>query len=186
MKRWLALFVLLLFLPGCSDSDAELNRVLAVRSKLTQGNGCLFDAVITADYGDEVYTFNMECQSNKNGELKFSVTDPTTISGICGTVSGDGGNLMFDDTTLAFDVLADGQITPVSAPWHMIKALRGGYISACGQDGDYLRISVDDSYREDALHMDIWLDTNDLPLRGEILWQGRRVLSVEVRNFRFV
>lgn len=186
MKRWLALLILLIFLPGCSDSDLELNRALNLRSRLIQGNGCLFDVVITADYGDEVYTFSMECEADKNGSLKFLVSDPKTIAGISGTVSGNGGNLIFDDTALAFDVLADNQITPVSAPWHMINALRGGYISACGKDGEYFRISVDDSYREDALHLDIWLDLNDIPLHGEILWQGRRILSMDVRNFRFV
>lgn len=186
MRRWLALFILLIFLPGCTDSDTELSQALDLRSRLTQKNGCLFDVVITADYGDTVYTFSMECEAEKSGDLKFTVTDPKTISGICGSVSGDGGKLVFDDTALAFDVLADGQITPVSAPWHMINALRGGYISSCGKDGEYLRISVDDSYREEALHMDIWLDKSDFPLRGEILWQGRRILSMDVRNFRFV
>ena len=186
MKRWLAFFALLVFLSGCAGSDSELGRVLTLRSKLTHGPGCLFDAVITADYGDEIYTFSMECQSDENGNIRFTVTDPKTISGICGSVSGDGGNLLFDDTALAFDVLADGQITPVSAPWHFMNALRGGYISACGADNENLRVSVDDSYREDALHMDIWLDAKDIPLRGEILWQGRRVISLDVRNFRFM
>ena len=186
MKRWLALFALMVFISGCSGSDTELNRALGLRTRITQNNGCLFDVVITADYGDEVHTFNMECESSKDGEIRFSVTDPKSISGICGTVSGSGGKLVFEDTALAFDVLADGQISPVSAPWHLMKALRSGYISACGKDGENLRLSVDDSYREDALRLDIWLDENDFPLRGEILWQGRRILTMDVRNFRIV
>lgn len=186
MKRWLVVFVLLLFLPGCSDTDAELNRAMAFRDRLLKVAGCSFDAVITADYGDKIYTFSMKCAANSEGKLDFTVTDPATISGITGVVSGEGGKLTFDDKALAFEILADGQITPVSAPWHLVNALRGGYLSACGKDGDYLRISVDDSYAENALHLDIWLDENDTPLRGEILWQGRRILSLDVRNFKFM
>jgi hypothetical protein len=45
---------------------------------------------------------------------------------------------------------------------------------------------TDGSYQDDALHLDIWLDENDSPQRGEILWQGRGILSVSVTNFVFV
>ena len=186
MKRLLAIVVLFLFLPGCSRADDSLSRAISLREKVLYASGCCFDAIITADYKDYVYTFSLNCEVDNKGNLKFTVTDPETISGISGTVSDAGGTLTFDNNALAFDVLADGQITPVSAPWHFMNTLRGGYFSACGDDGEYLRISADDSYEGETLHFDIWLDENDLPLRGEILWQGRRIISLDVRNFRFV
>jgi hypothetical protein len=49
-----------------------------------------------------------------------------------------------------------------------------------------IRVAIDDSYGEDALHLDIWLDENDLPKRGEILWKGRRILSLDIENFVFL
>ncbi len=186
MKRIFAVLLAIVMLSGCKGADRGLNRVIALREKILASSGCLFDAVITADYGDKVYTFNMACQTNEQGDLTFTVTDPQTISGITGTVTQQGGHLTFDDQALAFQMLADGQVTPVSAPWLLIRTLRSGYISACGTDGDNLRVAIDDSYREDALHLDIWIDSQDLPIRGEILWQGQRVVSLEVRNFSYM
>ena len=62
----------------------------------------------------------------------------------------------------------------------------GAVVTSCGGDGEYLRLAIDDSYEEDALHLDIWLGSEDLPVRGEVLWQGRRILSLEIKNFTFL
>jgi len=120
------------------------------------------------------------------GNVAFKVIQPETISGITGTVSEQGGKLTFDDQVLGFEMLADGQVTPVSAPWLFLKTLRGGYLNASGVDGEYIKLSIDDSYEENPLYLDIWLDQTLNPVRGEILWQGRRIVSLEVSNFRFL
>lgn len=159
---------------------------MALRERLLQSNGYSFEAEITADYGDKIYEFSMLCTVDKSGNLMFSVTEPESISGISGTISGSGGRLTFDDTALTFELLADGEVSPVSAPWLLVRTLLGGYLSSCGTDGDDLRLTIDDSYEEDALQLDVWLDSDDLPDRAEILWQGRRVLSLDVEDFTFV
>ena len=87
---------------------------------------------------------------------------------------------------MAFPLLAEGQVSPVSAPWLLMKTLRSGYLTSCGTEDGTLRLSIDDSYEDDALHLDIWLNEEELPKHGEILWQGRRILSVAVENFRFL
>jgi hypothetical protein len=53
-------------------------------------------------------------------------------------------------------------------------------------DGEQLRISIDDSYEENALHLDYWLGEGDLPVRCEIVYDDRRILSLEVSNFTIV
>lgn len=186
MKRILSVFFMFFILTGCAKTNNELNRAMQLRERILSSNGCKFETVITADYGDSIYTFSMTCQTDQEGDLKFTVTDPKTISGITGTVTQKGGYLTFDDQVLAFEMLADGQITPVSAPWLLIKTLRSGYLSACGADGDDIRISIDDSYADNALHLDIWINDQDVPVRGEILWEGRRVVSLEVRSFSYL
>ncbi len=186
MKRIFAALMIVLLISGCKNTNTEFSRAMTFREHLLKSNGCAFDVVITADYGDKIYTFTMACQTNSQGDLKFTVKDPQTIAGISGTVSQQGGHLTFDDQALAFEMLADGQITPVSAPWIFVRTLRSGYLSACGKDGDHLKISIDDSYEDNALHLDIWLNSQDIPVRGEILWQGRRVVSVEVRNLSYL
>ncbi len=186
MKRLLAVMLFLFLLAGCSSVDSELDQAMSIRNQLLSSNGCQFQALITADYGETIYTFSMDCHADKQGNLTFTVTQPETIAGITGSISQSGGKLTFDDQALAFELLADGQVTPVSAPWLLIKTLRGGYLSACGKDGDGLRIAITDSYAQDALQLDIWTDAQNVPSRGEILWQGRRILSLQIENFQYL
>lgn len=186
MKRLLSLLFVMILMTGCSGGASDMDHALQLRQKLMHSDGYAFTAAITADYTDEVHIFTMECTVDAAGNLSFEVKDPQTISGITGTITNDGGKLTFDDSVLAFLHLADGQLSPVSAPWVMMRSLRSGYLSACGRDGDYIKLSLDDSYHDDAMHLDIWLDAQSLPLRGEILWQGKRILSVDVRDFKFL
>ena len=76
-------------------------------------------------------------------------------------------------------MLTDDQITPVSAPWILMRTLRGGYITSC-TDG---RITIDDSYDDDALKLDITLNGEKIPSFVEIYWKNRRILTLEVKSF---
>ena len=184
-KAWVILLLIVLF-TGCSSAGNYLQRGVDLRERLLQGNGCSFKTEITADYGDKTYCFTMQCSADTSGNIMFSVLEPESIAGITGTLCASGGQLTFDDTALAFEMLAEGEVSPVSAPWILIHALQGGYLSSCGMEGDSLRLTIDDSYEQDALQLDIWLDSDDLPDRAEILWQGRRVLSLDVDDFTFL
>ena len=182
MKRTGVLLILLILLTGCSDASREIERGMALRDKLLGGESS-FDAAITADYGEKLYTFAMQCQVDTQGNMTFTVTEPESIAGITGSISDTGGTLTFDDTALQFDLMADDQLSPVSAPWILIKTLRSGYLTSACEEGELLRLTIDDSYEDDALHLDIWLDGENVPVRGEILYDGRRILSIEVTNF---
>ena len=185
MKRILSIVVCLLLLTGCSREDIGMQRAMNLRNALLQ-RAVTFDAAITADYGSYRCSFVLACKADSKGLVEFTVKEPEAIAGITGTISPTGGKLTFDGLSLGFELLADGEVSPVSAPWILIKTLRSGYLTSSGSDGQLLRISIDDSYKEDALHLDIWLTNEDVPVRGEIYWQGRRILSVAVSNFTFV
>ena len=182
MKKLSVLLIVLLFLGGCSGKQEELERAMTLRAKLLASE-CSFDAKITADYGDKLYVFAMACQGDSRGNLTFTVTEPESIAGITGIISQDGGRLTFDDTALAFPLMADDQLTPVSAPWIFLKTLRGGYLTSANTEEELLRLTIDDSYEEDALQLDIWLDGQNLPVQSDILYDGRRILTVQVSNF---
>ena len=184
MKKVMSLLLALLVLPGCANARDHIDRAMALRAKLLAGSGCSFTASVTADYGDAVHNFQLDCTADGQGNLSFTVTSPESISGITGALSADGGKLTFDDTALEFPLLADGQVAPVTAPWIFLKTLRSGYLTAAGADGDLLRLTIDDTYEEDALHLDIWLDQEDLPVQADILYDGRRILSLAIGNFR--
>ena len=177
---------ILLLLTGCTRGGGSVERALALRKTLVERNGCSFDADITADYGDNVYVFSMECTTDKEGNLTFCVTEPETIAGISGKISDNGGAITFDDKVFAFQTIADGQITPVTGPWLFIKTLRSGYLNGCAKTDTGLEISIDDSYAEDALHLNVWTDADGTPTGCEIFWQGRRILSIAVKEFSYL
>lgn len=184
MKGRIAVVIILaVLLTGCSSEEKGMDRVLQLRQNLQECTGCSFAVEITADYGDELYTFEVQCSMDEQGNLAFTISEPETIAGITGTITDTGGNLTFDDQMLAFPVLTDGLITPVSAPWVLLRTLRGGYLRACSESEAGLMVIIDDSYQDDSLQLDIWLDEEDLPKEAEILWQGRRVVSMTVKDF---
>ena len=182
MKRLVVILLVLLLLTGCGKGEAAMEQALRLRGSLREKN-CTFDAVVTADFGDVFYAFRLNCAFESTGEMSFTVLEPETISGITVKISAQGGELTFDNVALAFELLADGQISTVSGAWVMMQALVGGYITSAGVDGEYTRVTIQDTYDADALTVDLWLDGQNIPVQGDILWKDRRVLSVKVENF---
>ena len=159
---------------------------MKLRSQLLAASQCSFNAEITADYGEQIYSFGVECSSDSEGNVQFCVSAPETIAGIMGHISHTGGALTFDDAALQFSQLADDQLTPVAAPWLFLKTLRSGYItSACMEDA-FLRLTLNDSYEEGALQADIWVDASDRPVRCDFLYEGKRILSLNVTEFQLL
>ena len=186
MKRIFILVLSLLFLTGCSQENHEMNRAIGLRERLLTSGGFTADVQINVDYKDKLYSFLMACQGDNLGSIAFTVQKPDSISGIAGKLSADGGALTFDDQILAFPLLPDSRISPVSAPWLLVHSLRSGYISACGKDNDGLRIQIDDTYMGKKLQVDVWTSAQDLPIHAEIFYDGRRAVSIAVNNFCFV
>lgn len=186
MKRLLCLLFPICFLLGCGNNTDGIDSAFDLRQSLLRATGCAFVAEITADYGDDLYQFTVQCQGDNQGNLTFSVLAPDSISGIKGRITEAGGHLIFDGAALAFPPITDEQITPVCAPWILLKTLRSGYIASCAEGDTLTYLQIDDSYREKALHLDIWLDQSNLPVQAEILWDGRRILSLKVKEFAIV
>jgi hypothetical protein len=65
----------------------------------------------------------------------------------------------------------------------LVHTLRSGYILSCAELESGTMVSIDDSYENDALNLSVWLDSENLPTGAEVFWQGRRILSMTVKNF---
>jgi len=180
MRKWFPILFLLLILSGCGRQTPDPG--LSLRSRILEG--CCFDAEITADYGDSLSVFSVACEADSRGQTTFTVTAPESIAGISGTLAAGTGKLLFEDKALAFPLLADGLLTPAAAPWIFVRTLRSGNLIAAGQEGAETRLSIDDSFREDALRLDIWLDQAGDPVRADICYAGQRYLSMNITNFR--
>ena len=180
MRKFL-LFLVPIWLCGCAA--ARVDAGLALRDRVLE-NGCSFEAEITADYGDNLSVFTLDCVGLSDGSLAFTVTAPEAISGIRGTLASGTGKLHFEDKALSFPLVADGLLSPVSAPWIFYNTLRSGNLLSSGREGAYTRLTIDDSFREDALRLDIWLDGAGNPVRSDVSHRGQNYLSLALQNFR--
>lgn len=185
MKRIFVCLLFVIFLFGC-DNHSEINDAMQLREKILAVDGCEFFAEVTADYGDKIYSFSMVCSFDNEGNMYFNVSAPETISGITGTVKANGGQLTFDEQAIAFPLLADDQLTPISAPWIFMRSIRSGYIHSGGRDENDIYLCLHDNYEEDALQVDIWLNNDLQPKRAEILWKNRRILSINITDFTYL
>ena len=170
--------VLAVLLSGCS-ARTEMDRALALRGRLL-GDAVDFRCTVTADYINTADIFSMDCTAETDGSLRFSVTEPESIAGISGTVSGSDGELTFAGDILAFPLLGDDRLSPAAAPWVLMNALKNGYSTSVGKEGEGLILTVDDSYDEDALTLQILTDEACNPAFAEVFLDGRRILSMEV------
>lgn len=186
MKRMVCVVLVLVLLAGCGRGEDSMEGALQLRSRVLSAASCSFDARIVADYGDVSYSFSLSCVGDMDGDLTFTVTEPESISGITGKLSKEGGKLTFDDVALSFPMLAEGLVTPVSGPWVFFTALRSGYMTSAGADGEYTRLTVNDSYEADAMTLDIWLTGENIPVQADVIWENRRILTMQIRNFQML
>lgn len=184
MRRVTGLLLIVLLFFGCSK-EQNIDNAIAFRQALISSGAC-FQCTVHADYGDTIHSFIMQCSFDTTGAMNFSVIKPDSIAGITGNIATDRGYLTFDQQHLLFPLLADGYISPVSAPWLMIRTLRGGYIHGCTKTEEGFRITLDDSYGQQPLQVDVWTDEQGHPQFCEMLWKGRRILSLEVTDFCYV
>ena len=180
-RAWICFVVLMLC--GCGSANNELEQALAFRAAILNAPGCTFQISATADFSDMTYSFKMNCEADQNGNIKFAVKEPEYIAGITGSIQYDGGKLCFDDVAFAFPLQNEGYLTPISGPWIMLRAIRSGYIRYCGREEGLLRITVDDSFEEDALMLDVWFDRGNIPLQADIYENNRRILTVIIKNY---
>ena len=159
------------------------SRAMELRKSMNESSECTFQAMITADYGDVLYEFHMDCAVDSSGNVKFSVVSPESIAGITGIITAEEAAITFDDKVLAFPMLADAQITPVTAPWIFIRTLRGGFLTGCSKDNDYICLYLDDSYEEQALHLEIYADLSMVPQYVEVIWKDRHILTMRIKDF---
>lgn len=183
MKRFVVVFISICLLFGCGNENREDHQAIEIRKTLQTAKGCSFDSRITADYGDSVCVFDLNCIFDNAGNLTFTALQPDTISGITGTVSNEGGHLTFDDNLLLFDLLLDEQLTPVCAPWLLYKTLIGGVIKGVDNDVDGNCVIYADVFSGETFDLYAWFQADGKPESCEIVWLGRRILTIEISNF---
>ena len=182
MKRLFSAVLLALFLVGCGSRSEYCDDAMLLRDKLNIASNCKFIATVTLDYGDSLYTFVSRCEADAENNMRVTILEPAAIVGICGEISAESGRLVFDEQILAFEMIADGQITPICTPWLLIQALRSGYISSCGAG----TVHIDDSFKGCEFSIEVYLNEDGIPNEAEFVWNGKRVVSMTLNDFAIV
>ena len=106
------LTALLLALPAllcaCAGKPAKQDLAqpaLDFRQALLE-NGCSFEAEITADFEDYVYSFTLSCEEDSDGSMQMRILAPDTLAGITAQIEGERAKLVFGDTEAAFGTLS--------------------------------------------------------------------------------
>ena len=185
MKRWIAGILIPFCLLGCSRSNQSMDMLLSFRENLLQSSKITFVADITADYGDDYYTFQIHCESKPEGDIIFKVLQPDSICGIEGQISRNEGHITFADQVLLFKPAAEDRLSPIVAPWILLETLCGGYITACGSNDNGYSAVIRDSYNENTLTLEFDFVEN-IQTYSEEYWNQTRIMSIEIHNFQYV
>lgn len=187
LKLAAVLMILLCLLSACSSKETDhLQAPMDFRASLLQAGACTFQAEITADYGENVYEFTVDCECRTDGTASVTVIEPQSIAGITAKISENGDELIYDGMAVAFDPLAGGNAAPVCTPSLVVDAWANAFIHAAGQEGEWLRVTYERGYDEEQLDVDCWFDEKNIPICTEICYNDETVLKMEVSNFSFV
>ena len=183
MRKILSGILAVLFLFGCSDESKYLNNIIGLRELLNNSSKCSYVASVTLDYGDSLYVFSANCTLDAENNMDFTIIEPVSIEGISGQLSGETGKLLFDEAVLAFPMLAGGDMMPITAPWLLVRTLKSGYINACGSNSTGYFARIDDSYNGVELFTEVSFDESNNPISADIVWDGKRIVSITIRDF---
>lgn len=188
MRRLTAVLMMLLcvlFVSCGKGEEGGVSQAIEFRAQLVRAGGCKFQAEVTADFGETLYNFTMDCEAGADGTMYLTVTAPETISGITATVTDSGGKITYDGMAVDFGLLASGNVIPASAPAIVLSCWAKEYIASAGMEDALNRVSYVKDFDEKQLNVDTWYD-NGIPICAEICYNDQRILKLTISDFQYL
>lgn len=185
-KTGFFVFLLAALLCGCGSRQniEPLQSAIDFRAELLNAASCSFSAQVTADYGDLVYEFSMDCASAGN-TTEITVTQPDTISGITAQIANDTGTVTFDGMSLDFGTLAEGNIVPLAVPAVVTDSWKSAYIASAGVEDDAYRVRYERGYEDVQLLVDTWFSMEkNIPIYAEVCYNDSCILQMKLSDFQ--
>ena len=177
MRRSLLICVLMMTLSlsacggGGGGSEAE-ELALTIRGEYLAMTSCAAQAVVTADYGQRVYRYELSAAVNGE-EALFTLTAPETVAGLTARIEEDEGWLEYEGAIPA-----------------LLETARSGYLDTCvleelGEVQALRVVSRDPEEKQGSgTETTLWFDAATHALvRGEISQDGVCVLQCEFSQF---
>lgn len=191
-KGMICVLMISLFLSACGSGEEESadNLALKLRGEYLAAQCCSGTAAITADYGQRVYRYELEFQSDEE-QTTLTLTSPETVEGLTARLSWEEGSVLeYDGTAIETGPLNQDGLTPVSAIPSMLHTIREGYLETCVleqyEQGTVLRLTSRDPEQEpgSGTQSVLWFETDTFRLlRGEIWQDGFCVIQCEFSTF---
>jgi len=170
--------------PGRLSGDPSA----AIRLTYADAASCTIQAVLTADYGDRVTTFQVLYTYRRDGDDTVEILGPPEVAGLRAVLGKDGSSLQYEGVSLETGSLPGLGIAPVEALSGVLAALRDGHQTAWGREKFRATPSVTLDFLTKSGDTEItrrfWMEEKTgLLLYAEVSANGRRVLSIEVETF---
>lgn len=182
--------LLLGLLAGCGGGAEDNDLVLDLRSAVLARAGCSGTMTLTADYGQRVYTYEVDFTEREEEGLTLTLTAPENVAGITATVREGQTALEYDGVRLETGPLNEEGLAPLDALPTFLTALESGYIAeTCSEQvgqSEHLRLCCRDPERDPGQGTEVilWFDKAQKALqRGEIRSDGFAVIQCEFSAF---
>lgn len=186
MKTWLLPAVCLtLLLSGCQKTEeSEVQKALDFRTALLAAPACAYAAEVTADFGDRVFEFGLDCSYNaQENSAALTVTSPELIAGIEAAVDGEQAQVTFEETSLELGTMAGGHVAPLQLPQLLGNAWAYGYVESQAAEGDGWLVTYRTGYGTEELLIYTRFDESLSPRQAEVYYDGACVLTAEIDSF---
>ncbi len=137
--------------------------------------GCSFRAELTADYGDYVVPFALDCETEVNGPTHFTVAAPETLAGITAAVDETGGTVTYDG--LMMDFRPVGKRKARSGGRSGRRGILRSSPTAGGEEDGRFRATYEKDYEEKMLKVDTWFE-NGIPIYAEVCYRWSAILRI--------
>lgn len=160
-----------------------MQQALQLRTELLQAGGCRYAADVSVNYDDVRFDFSLDCVCGADGAARMTIRAPRTLAGIAAELSAGSARVEFEDTAVAFGLMADGNLAPMQLPQLLVQALCADYIEAAGREGDAVRVTYLHGYDEKELTVDVWLSGALMPDYAEVSYQGQMLAAMTITDF---
>ncbi len=197
LNRFGLLLIPLCLLSGCGEQVAEgEQQALELRTTYLSMTACQGTLQVTADYGQRVYTYEMDMiwQGNTTeGETTIVITQPDIIAGLTVTATEGESVLQYDGISIETGPLYDNGPNPIEAIPYFLESIRSGFIGECGYelvgDEEQLRLVCRDPDTPSGTgeEVTLWFSKEDgLLRRGELAMDGFTVITCIFEDFSMV
>lgn len=123
-----------------------------------------FRADISSRQSEMVKKLTLDCVTEPDGAVSFTVIRPERIAGVSGSIGADEGKLF----------RPDGGLRTVASPWMLLHALRCGKLQSCTRRKGILVVQLAAWYNREPVPVELHIRKGKL-LSAQLHWREQRI-----------